>query len=78
MAERAVRSPGNRAIALDGQSRVGNWYYYLHLAEGGVVLAHGCKLDLEGIVPKRAGSLYRSGASRNWLKCRKPEFARRS
>jgi hypothetical protein len=34
VAERAVRSPGNRAIALDGQSKVGNGCYYLRLAEG--------------------------------------------
>ena len=47
-------------------------------AEGATVFAHACKLGLEGIVSKRAGSRYRSGPSRNWLKCLNPEFARRS
>ena len=46
-------------------------------AEGAIVFAHACKLGLEGIVSKRAGSRYRSGASRNWLKCLNPEFQRR-
>ena len=45
--------------------------------EGAVVFAHACKLGLEGIVSKRAGSRYRSGPSRNWLKCLNPEFQRR-
>jgi bifunctional non-homologous end joining protein LigD len=44
--------------------------------EGSTVFAHACKLGLEGIVSKRAGSHYRSGPSRNWLKCRNPEFVR--
>jgi len=46
-------------------------------AEGAVVLAHACKLGLEGIVLKRAGSRYRSGPSRNWLKCLNQDFQRR-
>jgi ATP-dependent DNA ligase len=46
-------------------------------AEGVIVFAHACQLGLEGIVSKRAGSRYRSGASRNWLKCLSPEFQRR-
>ena len=45
--------------------------------EGAIVFAHACKLGLEGIVSKRAGSRYRSGTSRNWLKCLNPEFERR-
>ena len=45
--------------------------------EGAVVFAHACKLGLEGIVSRRAGSRYRSGATRNWLKCLNPEFQRR-
>jgi hypothetical protein len=57
VAERAVRSPGNRAIALDGQSRVGNGCYYLRLAEGAVVFVKACELGLEGIVSKRAASI---------------------
>jgi ATP-dependent DNA ligase len=40
--------------------------------EGAVVFAKACELGLEGIVSKRAGSLYRSGPSRNWLKCKNP------
>jgi bifunctional non-homologous end joining protein LigD len=46
-------------------------------ADGALVFAHACKLGLEGIVSKRAGSRYRSGTSRNWLKCLNPEFQRR-
>jgi bifunctional non-homologous end joining protein LigD len=34
-------------------------------AEGALAFAHACKLGLEGIVSKRAGSRYRSGTSRN-------------
>jgi ATP-dependent DNA ligase len=45
--------------------------------EGAIVFAHACELGLEGIVSKRAGSRYRSGPSRNWLKCLSPEFQRR-
>jgi bifunctional non-homologous end joining protein LigD len=46
-------------------------------AEGAIVFAHACKLGLEGIVSKRASSLYRSGTTRNWLKCLNPDFQRR-
>ena len=44
--------------------------------EGAPVFDHACKLGLEGIVSKRVGSRYRSGPSRNWLKCLNPEFQR--
>jgi bifunctional non-homologous end joining protein LigD len=44
--------------------------------EGAVVFAKACELGLEGIVSKRAGSLYRSGRSRNWLKTKNPDFVR--
>jgi bifunctional non-homologous end joining protein LigD len=44
--------------------------------EGAVVLAKACELDLEGIVSKWAGSFYRSGRTRNWLKSRNPNFIR--
>jgi bifunctional non-homologous end joining protein LigD len=55
----------------------GVWFSEALAAEGAVVFAHACKLGLEGIVSKRAGSRYRSGTSRNWLKCLNPEFQRR-
>ena len=45
-------------------------------AEGAIVFAHACELGLEGIVSKRAGSRYRSGTSRNWLKSKNPAFVR--
>ncbi len=45
-------------------------------AEGALVFAHACKLGLEGIVSKRAGSLYRSGTSHSWLKSKNPAFVR--
>jgi bifunctional non-homologous end joining protein LigD len=44
--------------------------------EGAVVFAKACELGLEGIVSKRAGSFYRSGPSRNWLKTKNPNFVR--
>jgi len=34
------------------------------------------RLGLEGIVSKWAGSLYKSGKSRNWLKTKNPNFVR--
>jgi ATP-dependent DNA ligase len=45
-------------------------------AEGAVVIAKAFELGLEGIVSKRAGSLYKSGPSRNWLKTKNPDFLR--
>jgi bifunctional non-homologous end joining protein LigD len=45
-------------------------------AEGAVVFAHACKLGLEGIVSKRAGSRYSSGNSRQWVKVKNPAFVR--
>jgi bifunctional non-homologous end joining protein LigD len=46
------------------------------VAEGAVVFAKACELGLQGIVSKRAGSFYRSGKSRNWLKTKNPNFVR--
>jgi ATP-dependent DNA ligase len=37
-----------------------------------VVFRHACKLDFEGIMSKRLGSVYRSGRSRDWLKFKNP------
>ena len=45
--------------------------------DGALVFAKARELGLEGIVSKRAGSRYRSGTSRNWLKCLNPDFQRR-
>ena len=45
-------------------------------AEGAVVFAKARELGVEGIVSKRAGSRYWSGASRQWLKSKNPEFVR--
>jgi ATP-dependent DNA ligase len=45
-------------------------------AEGELVFVKACALGLEGIVSKRAGSLYRSRTSRHWLKCKNPAFIR--
>ena len=46
------------------------------VAEGAIVFAKACELGLEGIVSKRAGSFYKSGKSRNWLKTINPDFVR--
>jgi bifunctional non-homologous end joining protein LigD len=45
-------------------------------ADGAVVFAKACELGLEGIVSKRAGSFYKNGRSRNWLKAKNPDFVR--
>ena len=45
-------------------------------AEGALVFAKACEMGLEGIVSKRAGSLYRSGASKSWLKTKNAAFVR--
>jgi bifunctional non-homologous end joining protein LigD len=45
-------------------------------SDGAVVFAKACELGLEGIVSKRAGSFYRCGRSRNWLKAKNPNFVR--
>lgn len=36
--------------------------------DGALVLEHACKLELEGIVSKRAEAPYRSGRSTDWIK----------
>jgi bifunctional non-homologous end joining protein LigD len=46
------------------------------VAEGALVFAKACAMGLEGIVSKRAGSLYRSGTSRGWLKSKNHAFVR--
>jgi bifunctional non-homologous end joining protein LigD len=45
-------------------------------AEGAVVFAKACELGLEGVASKRAGSLYQSGRTRDWLKTMNAEFRR--
>jgi bifunctional non-homologous end joining protein LigD len=40
--------------------------------DGAVVFRHACKMGLEGIASKRKASAYRSGPSRDWLKCKNP------
>ena len=43
--------------------------YVEHLeGDGGRILAHACKLGLEGIVSKRVDLPYRAGPSKSWLK----------
>ena len=44
--------------------------------ESPIAFAKACELGLEGIVSKRAGSFYKSGLSRNWLKTKNPDFLR--
>lgn len=41
-------------------------------ADGPTVIAHACRMGLEGIVSKRKNSTYRSGPSRDWLKSKNP------
>jgi bifunctional non-homologous end joining protein LigD len=44
-------------------------------AEGPTVVAHACKMGVEGIVSKRKDSPYRSGRSPDWLKSKNPACA---
>jgi bifunctional non-homologous end joining protein LigD len=46
---------------------------HLEHEDGEVVFRHACKRGLEGIMPKRKGSPYRSGRSPDWLKMKNPE-----
>jgi ATP-dependent DNA ligase len=49
--------------------------YVEHLeADGPVVLDHVCKLDLKGIVSKRADAPYRSGKRPEWIKTKCPAW----
>ena len=47
-------------------------------AEGALVFAKACEMGLEGIVSKRAGSVYKSGRCRNWVKTRNLAFMRKA
>ena len=40
--------------------------------DGAIILAHACKLGLEGIVSKRRDLPYRSGRVRSWIKVKNP------
>jgi len=41
--------------------------------DGAEMLAAVCKLGLEGLVSKRATSVYKSGPSKTWIKIRNPK-----
>jgi bifunctional non-homologous end joining protein LigD len=43
-----------------------------YVGHGAIVYQQACKLDCEGIVSKRLGSLYRSGRSKHWVKIKNP------
>ena len=49
--------------------------YVEHIeGDGAAVLEHVCKLDLEGIVSKRADAPYRSGKRPEWIKTKCPAW----
>ena len=49
--------------------------YVEHLdGDGALILEHVCKLDLEGIVSKRADAAYRSGKRPEWIKTKCPAW----
>jgi len=73
----ADRGAAEALLRLVAKRRVDGIAFSEALAsEGAIVLAHACELGLEGIVSKRAGSLYRGGRSRDWLKTKNPDFVR--
>ena len=48
--------------------------YSDHMAnDGQLVFEHACQFGCEGIVAKRADSIYRSGHSKSWLKIKNPK-----
>lgn len=54
---------------LEGAPADGPLRYSEHFVEPGqVMLAHACRLGLEGVVSKRADAPYRSGRGRDWIK----------
>ena len=56
-------------------SRGGIQYVEHSEGHGGKFFEAACKLGLEGIVSKHAGSFYRSGPSRTWIKVKNPNSA---
>jgi bifunctional non-homologous end joining protein LigD len=51
--------------------------YVEHLDnDGAEMLAHACRLGLEGIVSKRRDLPYRSGRCASWLKIKNPVYER--
>ena len=49
--------------------KISGLQYVEHLkGDGATIFEHACQLGLEGIVSKRADSIYRPGQSKNWLK----------
>ena len=60
-------------IKLIGRTKWRSIQYSAHLkGSGASVLAHACRLGLEGIVSKRVDAPYRSGLSNVWLKSKNP------
>jgi hypothetical protein len=41
--------------------------------DGHILFEYACKLGCEGMVSRRAGSLYRSGRSPHWVKVKNPK-----
>ncbi len=65
-----------RKAALRGLLEVerGGIQYVEHTeGDGDKMFEAVCKLGLEGIVSKRAGSFYRSGPSKMWIKVKNPK-----
>jgi bifunctional non-homologous end joining protein LigD len=60
---------------LDNSGGVQLIKYVDHIpGDGELVLAHACKLGLEGIVSKRAAAAHRSGRSTDWIKTKCPAW----
>jgi bifunctional non-homologous end joining protein LigD len=59
------------ANLLDG-SHLSLVLYQHYDEDGAIVYREACKLDCEGIVSKRLGSMYRRGRSPHWIKVENP------
>ena len=63
-----ARKAALRALLADAPAD-GRLRYSEHLDDpGDVVLAHACKMSLEGVISKRADAPYRSGRAGDWIK----------
>jgi hypothetical protein len=67
-----VEERKTRLAQLLGRAPMGIQYNEHLEADGAAILAHACKLGLEGIVSKHRDHPYRSGRSMSWLKVKNP------
>ena len=72
--DRNVRHPGRAGFQSDADTiQTAAIRLVDHIEQdGATVFEHACQLGCEGIVSKRAGSIYVSGRSDKWIKVKNP------